>query len=65
MTRDEFEAGYAARSGITIEQLRAVGRVVRPCTCDDEHCEGWQSVRVDEGDEWPEHSPHPKSDARY
>jgi len=45
MTADEFERRYAERSGITVAQLRALGRVVRPCDCGAEDCEGWQSVR--------------------
>ena len=41
MTRDEFEARYAARSGITIAQLHAYGRYAELCRCDGEGCEGW------------------------
>lgn len=44
ITAEEFERAYAERSGITVEQLRELGRVVRPCHCDYEECEGWQSV---------------------
>lgn len=48
MTAEEFEAAYAKRSGMTVEQLRKLGRQVRPCTdCDYEHCEGWQSLSGD------------------
>jgi len=43
---EEFERAYAERSGITVEQLRELGRVVRPCTCGEDYCEGWQSVPV-------------------
>lgn len=45
MTREEFEAEYAARSGVTVEELRAAGRIVVPCTCDSDMCAGWASVR--------------------
>ncbi len=44
MTAAEFETAYAARSGITTDQLRAMGRVVRSCACGEAECEGWQSV---------------------
>jgi hypothetical protein len=44
LTAAEFERLYAERSGLTVEELRALGRVVRPCRCDYELCEGWQSV---------------------
>lgn len=42
MTKDEFEQSYAARSGITVAQLRALGRSAEPCDCGDESCMGWQ-----------------------
>lgn len=66
MTADAFEQQYAARSGISVEQLRALGRIVRPCHCDGDGCEGWQSVSrataEDNDHEWPdwngaEHAP--------
>ena len=41
---EEFERQYAARSGVSVKWLRQQGRVVRPCQCDYEECEGWQSV---------------------
>jgi hypothetical protein len=44
MTAEEFERQYAERSGITVEQLRALGRIVAPCHCAAEICEGWQST---------------------
>lgn len=44
MTGEEFERAYAQRAGLTVERLRELGRVVRPCACGDESCEGWQSV---------------------
>jgi hypothetical protein len=43
MTADEFERAYAARAGITVEELRQY-RTVRPCNCGDATCEGWQSI---------------------
>ena len=44
MTADEFECRYAERSRMTVKQLRALGRIVEPCDCGSELCEGWQSV---------------------
>jgi hypothetical protein len=44
MTAEEFERQYAERSGLTVERLRALGRVVIPCRCGWNECEGWQSV---------------------
>lgn len=42
MTRDEFAAEYARRSGVTVEMLFEWGREPRPCDCDWSECEGWQ-----------------------
>ena len=39
--RDEFEAQYAARSGVTVAQLHAYGRYAEPCNCGNDECEGW------------------------
>lgn len=47
MTAEEFERQYAERSGITVEQLRGLGRIVAPCDCGDETCEGWQSTTAE------------------
>jgi hypothetical protein len=47
ITAEEFERRYAERSGLTVEELRALGRVVRPCDCEYEECEGWQSVSAE------------------
>ena len=44
LTAEEFERAYAERSGMTVDELRALDRVVRPCDCDSDLCEGWQSV---------------------
>jgi hypothetical protein len=44
MTAEEFERAYAERSGITVERLRELGRIVAPCDCGEEICEGWQSL---------------------
>lgn len=58
MTAEEFEQQYAWNHGISVEQLRALGRIVRPCRCEDEGCEGWQSisrVTAEENDrDWPD-----------
>ena len=42
MTREEFEDGYAGRSGVTVEWLRVNGREAAPCDCGECGCEGWQ-----------------------
>ncbi len=39
-----FELNYAKRSGLSVKELRALGRIVAPCDCDDELCEGWRST---------------------
>jgi hypothetical protein len=44
ITREQFEREYAERSGLTVERLRELGRVVLPCECDYEGCQGWRSV---------------------
>lgn len=41
MTAEEFEAGYAERSGITAGQLHALGLYPVPCDCGEDTCEGW------------------------
>ena len=41
MTAGEFEAQYAARSGVTVAQLHAWGRYAEPCVCDVDMCQGW------------------------
>lgn len=47
MTTEEFERQYAERSGLTVEKLRAWGRIVAPCDCGDDMCEGWQSTTAE------------------
>ncbi len=44
MTADEFEKQYAESGGMTVEKLRERGRIVCPCSCGDESCEGWRST---------------------
>lgn len=50
LTAAEFERAYAERSEVTVEWLRAQGRVVRRCKCGDEMCEGWQSISQEDVD---------------
>lgn len=47
MTRDEFEQGYAERSGCTVEWLHLHDRWAVPCDCGEAGCEGWQMVRLE------------------
>lgn len=51
LSEEEFERQYAERCGKTVAEMRALGRVVRPCGCDYEGCEGWQSVSKEVADE--------------
>ena len=41
MTAEEFEAAYAARSGVTVDWLHEHGRFAEPCDCGEPECEGW------------------------
>jgi hypothetical protein len=41
VNRAEFEAAYASRSGVSIDDLHAWGRYAEPCVCGDDLCEGW------------------------
>jgi hypothetical protein len=43
ITAARFEREYAERSGVTLERLRRY-KTVRRCRCEEEDCEGWQSV---------------------
>lgn len=51
ITREDFERAYAERSGVTVSWLRA-SRAVRPCTCGDDSCEGWQSLSFEAAAEY-------------
>lgn len=42
MTRQEFEAQYAAKSGASVQWLRDEGKISLPCDCGEEECQGWQ-----------------------
>lgn len=44
LTRDAMEAAYATRSGLTVQRLRELGRLVVPCPCESDLCEGWQCI---------------------
>ena len=44
MTKEEFIKGYARRSGLTVEELAALGNYVEPCSCGDDSCQGWQML---------------------
>ena len=46
ITAEEFAAGYAERSGVSVEWLRKQGRVPMPCRCEEPECEGWQMGRI-------------------
>jgi hypothetical protein len=42
MTLAEFEAAYAARSGVTVEWLHSMERFGEPCDCEEPECEGFR-----------------------
>ena len=42
MTKDEFEKGYAERSGVTVKWLHDHNKFGVPCDCGEEGCHGWQ-----------------------
>ena len=46
MTKEEFEAYYAANSKVSIERLQELGLVAAPCDCGEEGCRGWQMAHV-------------------
>ena len=49
MTREEFEQGYAERSGVTVEWLHAHNQHGSLCFCGEDGCKGWQMMtRVEE-----------------
>ena len=54
ISAEDFERQYAERSGITVEHLRELGRVVRPCDCGEENCRGWQSMSRERAAEYDE-----------
>ena len=62
MTKEEFEQGYAERSGMTVERLHELGLGGVPCNCDYEDCKGWQMINLEDykeyckvkGKEYPE-----------
>lgn len=45
MTKDEFEKGYAERSGVTVDWLHDHGQFGAPCDCGESGCRGWQMKR--------------------
>ena len=51
-----FERGYAARSGLTLKELRQ-WRTVRRCRCGEEGCKGFASVSLDITTAWDDLAP--------
>lgn len=47
LTAALFEAEYAIRSGLSVLELRDIGRVVKRCRCGAAGCRGWQSISAD------------------
>jgi len=46
MTKDEFEKGYAERSGVTVDWLHSYNQFGVPCDCGEDGCEGWQMKHI-------------------
>jgi hypothetical protein len=46
MTREEFFASYAARSGVTVAWLQEKGEAL-PCHCGEDGCQGWQMLSAE------------------
>jgi hypothetical protein len=53
VTAEVFEREYAERSGVTVDWLRSMERIVVPCACGDELCQGWAMVNRNEPWTWP------------
>jgi hypothetical protein len=47
LTRLKFEAQYAERSGVTVEQLRSWYLFANICDCGEEYCTGWQMEHLE------------------
>lgn len=39
-----WEKQYAKRAMMTVAELRSFNRIVVPCACGKDGCQGWQSV---------------------
>lgn len=55
MTREEFERGYAERSGMTLVEYQE-HFLTLPCDCAYENCRGWaaRSKKLQESIDWCE-----------
>jgi hypothetical protein len=42
VTRSQFFERYAARSGLSVEELQQKGGVALVCRCDSDGCPGWR-----------------------
>lgn len=66
LTVEQFEEGYASRSGMTVERLYAVGLQGEPCVCGNESCPGWQMFDwtrdAEMIAEWPYDGDYPRRD---
>lgn len=59
MTAAEFEQSCADRGGITVEQQRAAGWIVRPCRCGASDCRGWQLTTLESDQRRRDHGLEP------
>ena len=62
MTKDEFEAGYAMRSGVSIEWLHQHGQHAVLCDCGEHGCNGWAMARRDTKESQATDAQHGKVD---
>jgi len=46
MTKEEFEKGYAERSGVPIEWFHAHDHHGIPCDCAEDGCPGWRMAYI-------------------
>ena len=47
ITKEEFEKYWTGLGGHTVDDLRRMGLVAKPCDCDYEGCQGWQMAGDD------------------
>lgn len=64
MDAAQFAVRYAERSGRTLSELHALGRVVAPCGCGGDGCKGWQMVSADNAEDQVSMHRFKRSDVR-
>ena len=51
-TAETFEESYAARSKMTVDDLRERGGYVEECRCEDPACPGWAMQFAQKPEQW-------------